>query len=292
MTKTETIRWPAPAKLNLFLYINGQRKDGYHELQTLFQFIDVCDYLTITPNHSGKITLSPSIEGLALEDNLIYKAAMMLKAHTAENNGAHINLDKNLPMGGGLGGGSSDAATTLAALNYHWNINLTKNKLAEIGVALGADVPVFIFGRAAIAEGIGEKLSPVSPAEQSYLIAVPDCHISTAAVFQASELIRNTKKRTHLQLINQNWLNDCQPYVKKKYPKVAKVIDWLIEYAPTQLTGTGACVFSTFNSIQEAQIVLDNIPDWLTAFITKGLNNSPLNELLATLEQDLLITTR
>jgi len=284
MTKTETIRWPAPAKLNLFLYITGRREDGYHELQTLFQFIDACDYLTITPNLSGKITLSPSIEGLALEDNLIYKAAMILKTHTAENNGAHINLEKNLPMGGGLGGGSSDAATTLVALNYHWNVNLTKNQLAEIGIKLGADVPVFIFGRAAIAEGIGEKLSPASPPEQSYLIAVPDCHISTAKVFQANELIRNTKKRTHLQLINQNWLNDCQPYVKKNYPMVAKVIEWLIEYAPTRLTGTGACVFSTFNSIHDAKIVLENTPDWLAAFTAKGLNNSPLNELFATLK--------
>lgn len=284
MTRTETIRWPAPAKLNLFLYITGQRADGYHELQTLFQFIDICDYLTITPNLSGKITLSPGIDGLALEDNLIYKAAMMLKAYTPENNGAHIHLQKNLPMGGGLGGGSSDAATTLVALNYHWNINLTKNKLAELGVQLGADVPVFIFGRAAIAEGIGEKLSPASPAENSYLVAVPDCHISTVKVFQADELIRNTKKRTHSQLINQNWLNDCQPYVKKNYAEVAKIIEWLIEYAPTQLTGTGACVFSTFNSIHEAQIVLDNTPDWLKGFTAKGLNNSPLNELFATLK--------
>ncbi|WP_372881328.1 4-(cytidine 5'-diphospho)-2-C-methyl-D-erythritol kinase [Psychromonas sp.] len=284
MTKNDAIRWPAPAKLNLFLYITGQRADGYHELQTLFQFIELCDYLTITPNLSGKITLSPSLEGLALEDNLIYKAAMMLKPYTAENNGAHIELEKNLPMGGGLGGGSSDAATILVALNYHWNINLTKTKLSEIGVRLGADVPIFIYGKAAIAEGIGEQLTPVDIAEKSYLVAVPDCHISTPAIFQAKELIRNTPKKGHAQLISQNWLNDCQPYVKKNYPKVAKVIDWLIEYAPTRLTGTGACVFSTFNSLHEAQIVLDKTPDWLAGFATKGLNNSPLNELLATLK--------
>jgi 4-diphosphocytidyl-2-C-methyl-D-erythritol kinase len=284
MTNPDTVRWPAPAKLNLFLYITGRREDGYHELQTLFQFIDLCDYLTITPNLSGKITITPNIEGLALEDNLIYKAAMMLKTHTAANNGAHITLEKNLPLGGGLGGGSSDAATTLVALNYQWNINLKKSELAKIGVLLGADVPVFIFGKAAIAEGIGEKLSPVYPTERSYLIAIPDCHISTATVFRAKDLIRNTKKRTHLQLINQNWLNDCQPYVKKNYPKVAKVIEWLIEYAPTQLTGTGACVFSTFNSIHEAEIVLNNTPDWLAAFTATGLNNSPLNELFATLK--------
>ncbi|MGB5446644.1 MAG: 4-(cytidine 5'-diphospho)-2-C-methyl-D-erythritol kinase [Psychromonas sp.] len=283
MTHTDTIRWPAPAKLNLFLYITGQRADGYHELQTLFQFIDRCDYLTVTPNLSGKITLSPSIEGVALEDNLIYKAAMALKAYSAENDGAHITLEKKLPMGGGLGGGSSDAATTLVALNYHWNINLTKKTLSEIGVKLGADVPIFIAGKAAIAEGIGEQLTPVNIAEKSYLVAVPDCHISTPAVFQADALIRNTPKRDHTQLLNQIWLNDCQHYVKKNYPEVAKVIDWLIEYAPTQLTGTGACVFSTFNSIHEAQIVLDNTPDWLAGFTAKGLNNSPLNELLATL---------
>ena len=283
MTHTETIRWPAPAKLNLFLYITGQREDGYHELQTLFQFIDRCDYLTITPNLSGKITLSPSIDGLDLADNLIYKAAMALKGHTAENNGAHIHLEKNLPMGGGLGGGSSDAATTLVALNYHWNSNLTKTKLAEIGAKLGADVPIFIVGKTSIAEGIGERLSLVDVAEKYYLVAVPDCHISTPTIFQADQLVRNTPKRSHAQLMSQRWLNDCQPYVKKNYPKVAKVIDWLIEYAPSQLTGTGACVFSTFNSINEAQTVLENTPDWLAAFTAKGLNNSPLNELLTTL---------
>jgi 4-diphosphocytidyl-2-C-methyl-D-erythritol kinase len=282
--KSETIRWPAPAKLNLFLYINKQRDDGYHELQTLFQFIDICDYLTITANFSGEITLSPNIAGLKLEDNLIYKAAMMLKPYTTENQGAHIHLEKNLPMGGGLGGGSSDAATTLVALNYHWNMNLKNAMLAEIGVRLGADVPIFIFGKAAIAEGVGEKLSPVSPREHSYLVAMPDCHISTPAVFKAQDLIRNTPKRSHHQLMEGTWLNDCQASVKNNYPKVAKIIDWLIQCAPTRLTGTGACVFSTFDSLQGAQVVLDETPDWLNAFTATGINNSPLNELLSTLK--------
>lgn len=283
--KIETIRWPAPAKLNLFLYINGQRSDGYHELQTLFQFIDICDYLTITPNCSGKITLTENITDVPLTDNLIYKAAMLLKSHAPANAGAHIKIEKNLPMGGGLGGGSSDAATTLVALNFHWGLNLATQELAKLGVQLGADVPIFIFGKAAIAEGVGELLTPAVPAPKTYLVAIPDCHISTPSVFQAVELIRNTEKQSHQKLMFNNWSNDCQPCVKNNYPKVAKVIDWLIEYAPTRLTGTGSCVFSTFNSIHDAQVVLDKTPEWLKGFITQGLNNSPLNDLLSTLDQ-------
>ncbi len=284
MNALQTIRWPAPAKLNLFLYINGQRADGYHELQTLFQFIDICDYLTITPNNSGEITISPSVDNLPVADNLIFKAAMQLKPFADKLAGAHIQLEKNLPMGGGLGGGSSDAATTLVALNYHWQLGLQKKQLAKIGVSLGADVPIFVEGHAAIAEGVGEVLTTVTPKERYFLIAVPNCHISTPAVFQAKDLIPDTKKRTHQQLLNSPWLNDCQGYVKNSYPEVANTIDWLIEYAPTRLTGTGACVFSTFNSAQESQVVLDKTPKWMRCFSTKGLNNSPLNELLATLK--------
>lgn len=284
MHKNDTIRWPAPAKLNLFLYINGQRDDGYHELQTLFQFIDLCDYLTITANLSGKITITPEIEGLTVTDNLIYKAAMMLKCHGDNSLGANIHLEKNLPMGGGLGGGSSDAATTLLALNYHWGLNLTNKRLSEIGLSLGADLPIFIAGKASIAEGVGEHLTRATPTESHYLVATPDCHISTPAVFQNRALIRDTPKRTFTQLMEQNWLNDCEPSVKNSYPKVAKVIQWLVEYAPTRLTGTGACVFSTFATAQEAQVVLDKSPKWLTAFSCKGLNSSPVNALLSTLK--------
>jgi 4-diphosphocytidyl-2-C-methyl-D-erythritol kinase len=283
MIKTETIRWPAPAKLNLFLYINGQREDGYHELQTLFQFIDICDYLTITPNLSGKITLSQQIVDVALTDNLIYKAAMLLKQIAPDHVGAVIELEKNLPMGGGLGGGSSDAATTLIALNYHWDLNLTSQQLAELGIQLGADVPIFIYGKAAIAEGIGEQLTAATPNEYSYLIAVPKCQISTPAVFKDACLIRNTPKQPHQQLMTLSWSNDCQPCVKNNYPEVAKAIDWLIEYAPTRLTGTGSCVFSTFASSHDAQAILDKAPAWLNAFTAQGVNNSPLNELLSTL---------
>jgi 4-diphosphocytidyl-2-C-methyl-D-erythritol kinase len=284
MLNTETIRWPAPAKLNLFLYINGQREDGYHELQTLFQFIDLCDYLTVTANLTGEITLTPEIKDLPASDNLIFKAAQLLQKYSDKPVGANINIEKNLPMGGGLGGGSSDAATTLLALNYHWDLKLTKKQLAKIGLSLGADLPIFIEGKASIAEGVGELLTPVFPTENNYLIATPACHISTPAIFKDKQLIRNTKKITIDQLLAQKWQNDCEPCVKNNYPKVAKVIDWLIEYAPTRLTGTGACVFSTFATAQEAQVVLDKSPTWLTAFSCKGLNTSPVNELLSTLK--------
>jgi len=282
MTHFDSQRWPAPAKLNLFLYITGQREDGYHELQTLFQFIDKCDYLTITPNHDNRITLSPAIPDLPLEQNLIYKAAMLLKQHTGCELGAHIALEKNLPMGGGLGGGSSDAATTLLALNYHWGLQLSVETLADLGVRLGADVPIFIHGKAAIAEGVGEKLTPASPAEPYYLIATPDCHISTPAVFKNPELKRDTKKQLHHKLMRNKWTNDCEPCVKKQHPEVANTIDWLLEYAPTRMTGTGACIFSTFEDVQTAELLAQKTPAWLTCFTARGLNNSPLRELLST----------
>ncbi|WP_417698360.1 4-(cytidine 5'-diphospho)-2-C-methyl-D-erythritol kinase [Psychromonas sp.] len=278
----EKIRWPAPAKLNLFLYITGQRSDGYHNLQTLFQFIEHCDFLTISANKSGKITITPEIQGVPLESNLIYRAARLLQEHTHCSLGAHIELEKNLPMGGGLGGGSSDAATTLVALNYHWQLNLSDQTLAAIGVKLGADVPIFVHGKAAIAEGVGEKLTSVSPAQPYYLIAVPSCHISTPDVFKNPSLKRDTKKLSHEQLMSNKWTNDCQPCVKKNYPEVAKTIDWLLEYAPTQMTGTGACVFSTFEHADDAELLAKKSPSWLNCFTTKGVNISPLRELLTT----------
>jgi len=279
---TETIRWPAPAKLNLFLYITGQRSDGYHELQTLFQFIDRCDYLTIRANTSNQITISPELVDVPLEKNLIYKAAMLLKKETKSTLGAHIDLEKNLPMGGGLGGGSSDAATTLVALNYHWNLNLSEKKISELGVSLGADVPIFIYGKAAIAEGVGEKLTMVTPTESHYLIATPNCHISTPAVFKNVDLKRDTKKQSHHELMANKWTNDCEPCVKKHYPEVANTIDWLLEYAPTRMTGTGACIFSTFEHDHQAELLAQKTPAWLTCFTAQGLNNSPLRELIST----------
>ncbi|MCE0556050.1 4-(cytidine 5'-diphospho)-2-C-methyl-D-erythritol kinase [Motilimonas sp. E26] len=279
LSNLDPIRWPAPAKLNLFLYVNGQRPDGYHELQTLFQFVDKADYLTIQVNQSGHISIAPESE-IKLEDNLIFKAARALQQFSGTKLGAHIDVEKNLPMGGGLGGGSSDAATTLVALNQQWQLDYSNDVLADIGVKLGADVPIFIHGRAAIAEGVGEKLTSVEVAEPWYVIAVPPVHVATVSVFTHKELIRNTPKCSIEQLLQASWHNDCEPLVKKQYPEVAKAIDALIEYAPSRLTGTGACVFATCNNQQHAQSILDSCPAWLNGFVTQGSNESALYKQL------------
>lgn len=279
MIKTST-RWPSPAKLNLFLYINGQQENGYHELQTLFQFIDLCDYLTITPNQSGKITLSPDIPGVKTEDNLIWKAATLLQQHTQCMFGAHIDLEKILPMGGGVGGGSSNAATVLVALNFLWQLYLNNDELADLGVKLGADVPIFIHGFSAFAEGIGEKLQPANPKELWYLLIKPEVSIATVDVFTHPDLIRNTPKQSLSVLLDASYENDCEIIVRRVYPEVDYQLSWLLEYAPSRLTGTGACVFAEFNSKEDAQAVYSLIPDNATGFITRGMNTSPLNRQL------------
>ncbi|OOF22188.1 4-(cytidine 5'-diphospho)-2-C-methyl-D-erythritol kinase [Salinivibrio proteolyticus] len=276
----DTTFWPAPAKLNLFLYINGRREDGYHELQTLFQFLDVGDTLAITPNQTGTINLSPAMEGVKEDDNLIVKAAKALQARTGCPYGAHIDIDKRLPMGGGLGGGSSDAATTLVALNHLWQTQVSADELAALGLRLGADVPIFIHGQAALAEGVGEKFTPVLPEEKVYLVVKPDVSISTAAIFTHPQLQRNTPKRTVSELMGQKYENDCEKIARKQFPEVDKAVSWLLEYAPSRMTGTGACVFAEFDTAQDAQATLDIMPNWLTGFVARGLNRSPLLDAL------------
>jgi len=271
-----TSHWSAPAKLNLFLYINGRRPDGYHELQTLFQFVDICDELAITPNLNNDITITPEIPGIPVTDNIIYQAAMALKAHSTLPLGADIQLTKNLPMGGGLGGGSSDAATTLVALNQLWQLNLDEDQLAAIGVKLGADVPVFVRGHAAFAEGIGEQLTSIEVDENYYLIVVPDTQVNTAKLFSDPELIRNTPKRPLSQLLQGEWQNDFEPTVKKRHPEVAKALEWLLKYAPSRLTGSGCCVFSEFETKSDALAVLANAPEGMQIYLAKSLNKSPL----------------
>ncbi|MCG9740206.1 4-(cytidine 5'-diphospho)-2-C-methyl-D-erythritol kinase [Shewanella insulae] len=277
MTSNRSTAWPAPAKLNLFLHVNGRRADGYHELQTLFQFIDYCDYLDFAVNDSGSLTLHSEMEAVvANSDNLILKAAKSLQEYSGTHQGAEIWLDKKLPMGGGIGGGSSDAATTLVALNHLWQTQLSQNELAKIGLTLGADVPVFINGLAAFAEGVGEKLIPVEATENWYLILTPDVHVSTAEVFNDPQLPRNTPKLSMDDLMSSDWHNDCQPRVAERYPQVAKALAWLIEYAPSRMTGTGACVFGIFDTRQQAQQVFAQLPADLCGFIAKGTNKSPL----------------
>ncbi|WP_029388882.1 4-(cytidine 5'-diphospho)-2-C-methyl-D-erythritol kinase [Vibrio campbellii] len=274
-------RWPSPAKLNLFLYINGRTENGYHELQTLFQFVDHGDELTIQANDSGEITISPEIEGVPLKDNLIWKAATALQRFANCSYGAHIDLHKILPMGGGIGGGSSNAATALVALNYLWQTNLSDDELAEISLALGADVPVFVRGFSAFAEGVGEKLSPAHPDEKWYLVVRPNVSIATADIFGHPDLTRNTPKRDLETLLNTPSVNDCEKIVRMLYPEVDKQLSWLLQYAPSRLTGTGSCVFAEFSSKSEAETILAQLSDKVSAFVAQGRNISPLKETLA-----------
>ncbi|MFB2778144.1 4-(cytidine 5'-diphospho)-2-C-methyl-D-erythritol kinase [Shewanella mangrovisoli] len=269
--------WPAPAKLNLFLHINGRRADGYHELQTLFQFIDCCDLLDFKVTQTPELILHSNMSAVVADsDNLILRAAKSLQQATGYPGGAEIWLEKLLPMGGGLGGGSSDAATTLVALNQLWNTQLSNDELAAIGLKLGADIPVFIRGFAAFAEGVGERLQAVTPTEFWYLVIAPDAHVSTAAVFQDPLLPRNTPKLGIDTLMSQPWANDCQDLVVSKYPQVAKALGWLLEYAPSRMTGTGACVFGEFSSQQQALAALAKLPSDMQGFVAKGMNISPL----------------
>ncbi|WP_415775861.1 4-(cytidine 5'-diphospho)-2-C-methyl-D-erythritol kinase [Shewanella oncorhynchi] len=269
--------WPAPAKLNLFLHVNGRRADGYHELQTLFQFINYCDMLDFKVTETAELILHSNISNVVADsDNLILRAAKSLQQTTGFTGGAEIWLDKRLPMGGGLGGGSSDAATTLVALNTLWNTQLSTEELAKIGLKLGADIPVFIHGFAAFAEGVGERLQAVNPSEPWYLIIAPDAHVSTAEVFQDPLLPRDTPKLAIDTLMNQPWANDCQKLVVSKYPQVAKALGWLLEYAPSRMTGTGACVFGEFTQKQQALAALAKLPSEMQGFVAQGMNLSPL----------------
>ncbi|MFZ3388989.1 4-(cytidine 5'-diphospho)-2-C-methyl-D-erythritol kinase [Buttiauxella gaviniae] len=280
-------RWPSPAKLNLFLYITGRREDGYHNLQTLFQFLNYGDTIIIEPRNDGQIRLATPIEGVPDEENLIVRAARLLQdtallmGTLPQGAGADISVEKELPMGGGLGGGSSNAATVLVALNHIWNTGLTEDQLAALGVTLGADVPVFVRGFAAFAEGVGEKLTPVSPAEKWYLVAHPGVSIPTPVIFKDPELPRNTPIRSIDTLLNCEFGNDCEVIARKRFRKVDELLSWLLEYAPSRLTGTGACVFSEFDTEDAARQVLKQAPEWLHGFVARGVNVSPLHQAIS-----------
>lgn len=280
-------RWPSPGKLNLFLSITGRREDGYHNLQTLFQFLDYGDEMTFVVNHQARICLLNDIDKVPCEENLIYRAAQRLKTRAIvdkrcdETVGVNIGIDKKLPMGGGLGGGSSNAATTLVALNRLWHLNYSLAQLADIGLALGADVPIFVHGFAALAEGIGEQLTAVEPMEKWYLVAHPGVSIPTPLIFNDPELPRNSPVRTVEQLMHSSWSNDCEAIARKRFRKVDELLNWLLEYAPSRLTGTGACVFAEFDSEAAARQVLTLTPSWMTCFIAKGANTSLLHRQLS-----------
>ena len=279
-------QWPSPAKLNLFLYITGRRADGYHTLQTLFQFLDYGDTLSLEPRRDGEIHLLTPVNGVAHEDNLIVRAARLLMKTAAERgrlpagSGADIRIEKRLPMGGGLGGGSSNAATVLVALNHLWQCGLSLDELAALGLTLGADVPVFVRGHAAFAEGVGEILTPVEPAEKWYLVAHPGVSIPTPMIFNDPDLPRNTPKRSIKTLLKCEFGNDCEVIARKRFREVDAALSWLLEYAPSRLTGTGACVFAEFDTESRARQVLEQAPEWLKGFVAKGVNLSPLHRAL------------
>ena len=277
--------FPCPAKLNLFLHIIGQRSDGYHELETVFQFLDYGDTLSIKITEPNSLNLLTPVKQVHNEDNLIIKAAILLQKFTDTTLGAEFKIIKKLPMGGGLGGGSSNAATVLLALNTLWETNLPIKTLAKIGLSLGADVPIFIHGYSAFAQGIGEKLTPFYPKEYFYLVCKPNCSISTEYIFNSAELTRNTSRLNINDINIEQCRNDCQSLVIKHHTEVANLLAWLIEYAPSRMTGTGACIFSRFDSIEGANQVRLLLPDDVESFVAKGINNSPLHLALKMLNK-------
>jgi 4-diphosphocytidyl-2-C-methyl-D-erythritol kinase len=283
---TATSVWPAPAKLNLFLHILGRRPDGYHELQTCFQFIDLCDEITIEVRADGQIRRALDIPGLPESADLCLRAARALKEDSGSPLGADIRLRKRIPIGGGLGGGSSDAATCLVALNELWELNLPTDDLASLGLKLGADVPVFVRGRVAWAEGVGERLtplySPLAPVEPNYLILKPNVFVSTAEVFQDPELTRNSAPITIHGFLASGGRNDCLGVVRRRYPEVAHALDWLSLFGSARLTGTGACVFLACETMDLAQEIMRKMPREFEGFLARGLNDSPLLEAVRT----------
>ncbi|MDD5319053.1 MAG: 4-(cytidine 5'-diphospho)-2-C-methyl-D-erythritol kinase [Methylococcales bacterium] len=270
------VRWPAPAKLNLMLRIVGQRPDGYHLLQTVFQFIELCDWITYHPVDDGRVSLEKTIPGVAEVDDLTVRAAKLLKAETACESGVRIEVEKNLPMGGGLGGGSSDAATTLVVLNKLWGLQLSIEKLMELGLTLGADVPVFVYGYSSWAEGVGEKLEKISLQERWVVVIKPECHVNTKEIFSAKNLTRNSKSITIADFIAGQHQNDCVEVVCQLYPTVKDALVDLSRFSEARLTGTGACVFAQFDSESAAVSAYRTLKDKWQVFLSKGVNESPL----------------
>ena len=269
--------WAAPAKLNLMLRVTGRRTDGYHLLQTVFQFLDQADELRFQLRNDRQIRCRPTLPGVSDDENLAILAARLLQKHTGHHAGADIQIRKHLPMGGGLGGGSSNAATTLLLLNRLWKLNLGTDELAGLGLQLGADVPVFIRGRSAWAEGIGEKLQFFEPEQPWYLILTPACHVSTAEIFCDPQLTRDAKTIKIRDFIAGRHENTLQSLVAKRHPEVEQALSWLDRHGEGRLTGTGACVFGEYPSQQEAEKALQKLPADMQGFVSRGRNVSPLH---------------
>ena len=275
--------WPSPAKLNLFLHIIGRRTDGYHLLQTIFQFLDYCDLIDFSIRNDGSLVRHSNYDSIPPEEDLVIRAAAALQQESGCELGAEITVNKRLPMGGGLGGGSSNAATVLVALNRLWSLDLSNDRLSAIGLKLGADIPVFIYGKAAWAEGVGEILSNVEPAEDWYLVINPGCHVSTAGIFNDPDLTRNTPAITIRDFLSGGGHNDCEAIVRRHYPEVDAALNWLSQHGEARLTGTGACVYAGFDNQDQADRIYQQLPVNWQGFIARGINRSPL---LARLEEE------
>ncbi|MDG2080074.1 MAG: 4-(cytidine 5'-diphospho)-2-C-methyl-D-erythritol kinase [Pseudomonadales bacterium] len=290
---------PAPAKLNLFLHITGRRADGYHNLQTLFQLLDYGDLVTLEATTTPEITMKTKLSGLADEDNIAWRAAKLLQEHAHITRGAIISIEKNLPMGGGLGGGSSNAASTLLGLNKLWGLNLPLNELASLGLTLGADVPVFVQGQNSLAEGVGEQLYPIDLPDCWYLVVQPHVNISTQAIFSHPQLTRDTLPiriaaffRTAQRSISLNELlranradaadmhNDCEALIRSNYVQIDEALKWLGQFGKPALTGTGSCIFAKFTDEAGAQAVLRDLPDTLTGFVSRASQVSTAHKAL------------
>lgn len=271
--------WPAPAKLNLFLHVVGRRPDGYHLLQTVFRFVDHGDLLRFSPRSDGEVVLATPLPGVPPEQDLSVRAARLLQAESGCRKGVTITLEKRLPMGGGLGGGSSDAATVLLALNHLWQLGYPRARLQEIGLRLGADVPVFVFGRNAFAEGVGEAFTPVVLPPRWYLVLEPPVQVPTAEIFRSAHLRRDTPA-----IAARDWRpgfggNDLEPVARTLYPELAAYIGWLSGFARVRMTGSGACVFAEFERRDDAEAVLAQLPGGMRGWVARGLDRHPLADL-------------
>ena len=258
------------------LHITGRRQDGYHNLQTVFQFLDYCDQIGFKLRDDGQIRRVNSVNNVSEDEDLVVRAARLLAAKMNDCPGVDLSVNKRIPMGGGLGGGSSDAATTLVALNMLWSLGLDKKNLMALGLSLGADVPIFIAGHAAWAEGVGEELIDIQLPEPWFVVIDPHCHVSTAEIFSHSDLTRNSPVTTIADFLSGGGQNDCENLVRKIYPEVDAALNWLARFAAPAMTGTGGCVFASFDNEADAQVVLKKLPENFSGFVARGVNKSPL----------------
>ncbi len=277
---SEVLRLLSPAKINLMLHITGRREDGYHLLQTVFQFIDLADRLEFRVSDDGAIRREPGNSPVAEPDDILLRAASLLQSRYGVTRGVSIGIDKRIPVGGGLGGGSSNAASCLLALNRLWELGLTLDQLADIGLQLGADLPVFVHGRAAWATGVGEHLQPIDPAQPVYLVIDPKIEVSTAQIFAAQDLTRDCDPLTIRAFLRGMGENVCEPVTRRLYPRVGEALDWLDRHARARMSGTGGCVFAAFDSLEQAEVLKSRVPEGWDAFVAKAMNRSPLHRQL------------